>query len=466
MISRRIQFTVVGHPNKGKSSIVSTLARDDAVATSPRSGTTRRATRYRVDTGKGGFELIDTPGFQRPRQVLKWLESHATSAAERKQAVALFVADAECQARFVDEVELLRPLTKCAAVLYVVDGSRPYGREYEAEMEILRWTGCASMALINPILGEAFITDWRNALQQYFKLVRVFNPFQADFAKQRALLEAFTHLCPAWTANIRQVIDDLDAAQIEQDQRCIRLLAHLLSDLCNYQWRQKTLSERQAKALQPVVRKAYVEWMVKREETAFEQLKQIFAHRQTQLSIKAIDYPPDLFDTAHWYAWGLNKSQLIAVSAASGATAGAALDLAVAGHSFMLGAIGGGLLGAGSAVFGADKLLKAKIKGLPLGGFEACQGPVKDKNFPFVVAGRFLHLWRQLRAKNHANRSSLEVASRGLQDNLVSLEAAKKKQLTRAFAKLSGQKTAEDLEEALAPLFAATRLEKKADSKA
>ena len=33
-------FAIVGHPNKGKSSIVSTLARDESVAISPLPGTT------------------------------------------------------------------------------------------------------------------------------------------------------------------------------------------------------------------------------------------------------------------------------------------------------------------------------------------------------------------------------------------------------------------------------------------
>ena len=58
------RFAVVGHPNKGKSSIVATLAEDDSVAISPVPGTTKRARVYpmRVD-GEVLYELIDTPGF-------------------------------------------------------------------------------------------------------------------------------------------------------------------------------------------------------------------------------------------------------------------------------------------------------------------------------------------------------------------------------------------------------------------
>src|SRR5690606_2833476 len=120
------------------------------------------------------YSLVDTPGFQRPGKVLRWLEAHANSADERFAAVKKFVADPECRERFPDEVQLLSPIVNGAAILYVVDGSRPYGPEYEAEMEILRWTGQASMALINPIENENHIESWRQALSQYFKVVKVF----------------------------------------------------------------------------------------------------------------------------------------------------------------------------------------------------------------------------------------------------------------------------------------------------
>ncbi len=40
------QFAVVGHPNKGKSSIVATLAMDDSVRIGPQPGTTQHCRRY------------------------------------------------------------------------------------------------------------------------------------------------------------------------------------------------------------------------------------------------------------------------------------------------------------------------------------------------------------------------------------------------------------------------------------
>lgn len=449
----RPEFAVVGHPNKGKSSIVSTLSHNDNIQISSRSGTTENAHHYVVETTDGCYDLIDTPGFQRPIKTLAWLNQHCSSASERAATVARFVADVECQKLFKDEVELLAPIVAGAAILYVVDGSRPYGSEYEAEMEILRWTGQPSMALINPIESSECIEQWENALAQYFKSVRVFNPMTADFEKQIELLKTFAHLNPKWASMLNGIVGDLQKKRRQQQTDSTVILAHLVEDLCQYQYCQKVLTESQAKQIEPVLARQYKQWMKQREEQAIEALLTTYAHFQTKVSLDQFDLPPDLFDCDHWFAWGLNKKQLVSAAAMAGAVGGAAVDLAVAGHSFMLGAIGGGIIGAGSAWFGADKLVDLKIKGLPVGGYQACIGPIKNRNFPYVIIGRFLHLYRQIAQLNHANREPLNFEASDFQDKVANLENAAQKELHKACEKLIKQKSVEDLEAILGPFF-------------
>ncbi len=192
-------FAVVGHPNKGKSSIVATLAEDEGLAIGPAPGTTRRATRHTFSIdGEPHYVLVDTPGFQRAGAVLEWLESRATTASARPSLVAEFVATHRQDPRFRDECELLQPIVEGAGILYVVDGSKPYGAEYELEMQILQWTGRPRMALINLIGEEDHQQEWRRALGQYFSLVRVFDAVAADFDTRVALLQAFGELDPDW----------------------------------------------------------------------------------------------------------------------------------------------------------------------------------------------------------------------------------------------------------------------------
>ena len=446
-------FAVVGHPNKGKSSIVSTLAHNDSVQISSRSGTTTESIRYQVNTRRSGYQLIDTPGFQRPGKVLHWLQQHAESASQRKQAVADFVADSNCRSLYPDEVALLTPVTKGAAILYVVDGSRPYGAEYEAEMEILRWTGQPSMALINPIENESHVTEWSNALGQFFKTVRVFNPFKADFVKQIDLLATFTHLNPEWADNHQLIIADLAGQREQQRQNSALILARLVDDLCNYQFCQKVLNESQGRSLETALKTRYQHWIKTREEKAVKELLANYAHFATTIKIVDLNLPPDLFDCDKWFAWGLNKKQLLSAAALAGAATGVAVDLALLGHTLMLGALGGGLFGLGSAWLGSDKLAETRLKGLPLGGYQACYGPVKHRNFPYVVIGRFLYLYRQVSQLNHANRQALSLNADDFQQQVAKLEKSQQKNLHQACARLIRQKSVDDLDQLLLDLF-------------
>jgi len=188
-------FAVVGHPNKGKSSLVATLTQQDAVRISPLPGTTTRADRYDLRVGNQTlYSLIDTPGFQRARAALDWMKRHETDAASRPGVVARFVEEHARGERFHDEVELLRPIVEGAAILYVVDGAHPYGPEYDAEMQVLRWTGRPSMAVINPIGDAAYADQWRDALGQFFRLVRVLDAVHAPFEQRVFVFRAMAGL--------------------------------------------------------------------------------------------------------------------------------------------------------------------------------------------------------------------------------------------------------------------------------
>ncbi|MEX1057526.1 MAG: GTPase domain-containing protein, partial [Natronospirillum sp.] len=190
---------VVGHPNKGKSSIVSTLAEDDTVCVGAESGTTRTADTYEfMIADHVALALTDTPGFQRPRQVLAWLEAESVPPAARPERVRAFLAVPEHQQQFSDEVALLTPIMNGAGILYVVDASQAVTASDEAEMEILRWTGQPRMAVINPMGAAPATAEWQRALSQFFQWVRVFNPLSAALPARLALLRAVGELTPAW----------------------------------------------------------------------------------------------------------------------------------------------------------------------------------------------------------------------------------------------------------------------------
>ncbi|MEX2365208.1 MAG: DUF3482 domain-containing protein, partial [Pseudohongiellaceae bacterium] len=362
-------FAVVGHPNKGKSSIVATLAHDDRVAVSPQSGTTRVAETLTVRISEQSYQLVDTPGFQRPHKVLQWLQAHAASAEQRATAVKKFIEDPACQQQFPDEVELLEPIVKGAAILYVVDGSRPYGMEYEAEMEILRWTGQASMALINTIETDSYVEQWQQALSQYFRVVKVFDAMTADFDKQLSILEAFGLLREQWRESIAALVSAARQQRRQQAIDSVSMLAELLSSLCYFQLTREVTDRAGALALKEEMTAKFYAWLEKRERQALDQLQELYGYRNLQSELYSLPLNEDLFDTEKWVVWGLNRKQLLVAASISGAAAGALIDLGLAGSSLLLGALGGGIIAGGSAWLGADRIADFKIDGAPLGGY-------------------------------------------------------------------------------------------------
>jgi hypothetical protein len=191
-------FVVVGHTNWGKSSVVATLAADERLAVSRRPGTTQYNQLLPWQMGERTLcTFIDTPGFDAPRHVLRWLKERDRSAVERPSLVQRFVEEHEGSEQFRHECELMRPILAGGIILYVVDTSVPPDAVAEAELQILQWTGRPRMALLNRTRQRDCEEQWRALLSQRFQLIRPFDAHQADFATRLQLLHALRELDPA-----------------------------------------------------------------------------------------------------------------------------------------------------------------------------------------------------------------------------------------------------------------------------
>lgn len=412
------RFAVVGHPNKGKSSIVATLAADDAVRVAPEPGTTTRSREFPMSVdGQTLYTLIDTPGFQRARRALDWMKQRETSADQNTSVVRDFVREHERTDAYIDEVELLRPLLdedNPAGILYVVDGSVPYGPEYEAEMEILRWTGRPSLALINPI-GEAdHVEAWRSALGQYFKIVRVFNAVTAEFDKRLELLRAFGQLKEDWRQPLDQAVQALDADRKRRRRESAREIAALLADGLTLSVTKKMGPTEDAKKFQPALLEDFKGQLRRREKRGRERIELIYDHhgldrREADAGADIETLVGDLFSQEAWLLFGLRRRDLVLVGAGGGAAAGGALDLAAGGTSLFLGAAIGAVVGGTMGWMGAGRLAEFKLINRPLGGKLLRCGPTRNPNFPFVLFGRARFHHGLVAGRTHAQRGALEV---------------------------------------------------------
>ena len=432
------RFAIVGHPNKGKSSIVATLAEDATVAISPEPGTTTAARAYpmRVD-GVTLYELIDTPGFQRARDVLAWLRAHDRGADARAAVVAEFVEHHRGDVRFRDECELLRPILQGAGILYVVDGSRPYGREYEPEMEVLRWTGQPRLALINLIARGDHVDEWRAALSQFFSIVRVFDAMRADFARRIDLLRAFGAIDEGWTAQLNRAADALAQDRDRRKTRAAGEIADLMIAVLTERESAPLSETSEAAAVEESARARLRQSVSKREAAARRAVAEVYHHEGLEAREAAAAFlTEDLFSEHSFSVFGLSSSQLAMTGAASGAVAGGLIDAMLGGASLFLGAGIGAVIGAAGALVGADRLAKVEVLGTPLGGSELRLGPITDPNFPWVMLGRALLHVRLIAERNHARREALVIDAEVGAHLADAIDPAKRRFLDKIFRAL------------------------------
>jgi hypothetical protein len=423
------RFAVVGRVNKGKSSIVATLAEDDSVRIDARPGTTTETREFPVVVdGRTLFVLVDTPGFEDAPRALAWLRARDVSAAERPARVAELVRAHEGMDALVEERRLLAPILAGASVLYVVDGTKPYRRNYDVEMEILRWTGRPGMALVNRIGEEDHSAEWHRALGQYFSLVRDFDAFSATFEERLHLLTAFRELRPDLRASFEEAIAALSAQRRRRRADAAAVLARMLADALTHSEEIAAADEAELEAQRDRVERSFHDELRRIEGKARERVEALYGHSAARFEADALDRPvlrEDLFAEETWRLLGLAPAQLVAAGAVAGAALGGTLDALVGGASFMAGTVLGGAAGAGTALYSLTSRF-ARVRQVGPGGLAGTLlqaqkywsgerrfriGPHAQPNFPWVLLDRALLHYDAVVRRTHARRGSVQVAA-------------------------------------------------------
>lgn len=411
MISTHPKFAVVGHPNKGKSSIVSALALDDTVQISDTPGTTtkRRSFPLSVD-GKVLYELFDTPGFQRARKVLAWLEKHDVPAHKKPEVVQAFIDAHKEDERFNDEIELLEPIMEGAGIIYVVDGSQPYGEEYETEMEILRWTGQPSMALINHIDDADYSDEWKKALEQYFRMVRTYNPMKATLEHHMSILESMAQLKEEWIEPVKSSIKLLKQYKEQMLERSALLLTRLVYDSLSMVEKLYFYTHEASNEDKQRIERNYKDRLRDLEISTQKSIEEVWNHGHLKKAQKILTFEGmDLFSEETASVFGLTRKELIITAATSGAVTGAGIDLLMAGHTLLLGGVLGALVGGTGAYFGFNELSEVKVLGQTMGRRYLEMGPMENRNFPYILLGRAIYHTMKVAQISHAKREVFDI---------------------------------------------------------
>ena len=384
-------FAIIGHPNEGKSSVLSTLSEDDSVRISPVPGETTECQLFPVIIdGQEVIRFIDTPGFQNPRQTLSWMQSYQ---GPEDNLVSSFLAHHRHQPGFHDDCELLQPVAEGAGIIFVVDGSRPVRNVDRAEMEILRLTGAPRMAVINNKEDDGdFIKDWHNAFRKHFNAIRIFNSCRANYIERIELLESLKSIDQQLEPLLREVITAFKQDWKLRTERSAELIIDLLCDALQHREALTIQQHDDQEHLHTRLLERYQHQISAKEQQTYSAIRKLFKHNifNVQLPDQSI-LQDDLFSSRTWAFLGLSKNQLITAGAVSGAVVGGGIDAMVGGASFGIGAALGGIVGAAGTVLKGKRLIdQVKLFGQKVGGEQLQIGPASNSQLMYILIDRSL----------------------------------------------------------------------------
>ncbi len=408
-------FAIVGHPNEGKSSVVSTLAENDRVRISPTPGETLVCQTFPVIIDDQEIiRFIDTPGFQNPRRILRWMKANED---RNDRIVPAFLDSHADDPDLAQDRELLTPIAQGAGVIYVVDGSRPIRSVDKAEMEVLRLTGAPRMAIINCKEDDTeYLFQWKTAFRRHFNAIRVFNAHQATYAERISLLESLKGIDQDWITPLATVISAFKKDWAHRNALTVEIILTMLTESLEFSITRNYTEKTDEESLKKKLFEKYTQAIEKIEAIAHQRIRRLYKHNifNYDLPRQSIIHQ-DLFNEETWQVLGLTRKQLATLAGITGGTIGAAIDVAAHGLTFGLFTVIGSAVGAGWAAFGGGRqLADTKVAGMTLGGQQVRVGPNENIQFLYILIDRALIFYVHIINWAHGRRdasSSVETES-------------------------------------------------------
>lgn len=400
-------FAIIGHPNEGKSTIVSTLAEDDKVRISQVPGETVDCMEFPVIVdGKEIIRFIDTPGFQNPRKTLAWFNNVKNN---EKNIIQSFIEANKNNDDFTDECKLLTPVSKGAGIIYIVDGSRPVRKIDTIEMEILRLTGQPRIAIINnKDDNQTFIEDWKREFLKHFNSVRLFNGHTATYVERIELLESLKAIFQDWQEALTKVIDAFKNDWEKRNKIASCAIIQMIVKSITHKERKKITNDENISTIKAKQLENYKAKINAFEKETCGKIKKLFKH-----NIFNFDLPPasvlhsDLFDEESVRVLGLKPNQIALAGGVTGGMIGAAADIAAHGVTFGLFTLVGSASGAGYAFLNKDKMVRTRVAGLKIGQKKVITGPCRNIQFMYIQLDRMLLYYSHVINWAHGRRDNI-----------------------------------------------------------
>lgn len=396
-------LAVVGHTNVGKTSLLRTLTHDANFGeVSDRPSTTKHVEGAQLNVeGNTLVELYDTPGLEDAIALLEYLESleRPNERSDGPTRLQRFLDGPEAKGRFEQEAKVIRQLFNSDAGLYVIDVREPVLAKYRDELQILRDSGKPLLPIFNFVADEQTREQqWKTLLSSLgvHALVR-FDTVSPPLDGERRLYENLALLIESARPQLERLVNDLERQRTVRRQGAAKIVAETLIDVAAYSRLVESDADKQetAESLHFDIRR--------REQRCIEELLKLykFNQRDTQAAnLPLFDgrFADDLFSSEALKQMGIR----LGTGFATGAAAGASIDLAVGGLSMGTAAAIGAIVGGMSQ---SVKHYGPQLIGMFKGGYKLSV----DDAILSLLALRLLGLQQLLDARGHAAQTALNL---------------------------------------------------------
>ena len=217
---------------------------------------------------------------------------------------------------FSHEVEMFNALSRASAIIYVVDGSRPWcSNEDGREMEILKWTCIPCLVVINNKKGyEKFIDKWQKQAKKVFGKFVMFNAWDADFSNRLHLFENLLEIDSAHAEKIETVIKELKAHHQARIEKCATIFLELIRTVLTIEKQKKVTCNvniyNELEGLQDLFQKDVMAY----ERAALNKARKVFKHNCFEFSMPDHSSKRQKFLASKTKKCGLTKENILRVT--------------------------------------------------------------------------------------------------------------------------------------------------------
>jgi len=395
-------FAIIGKPNNGKSSIISTLTFDDRIAVADEIGTTKFKSKYTYKyNGKDICHFYDTPGFENAEKIYDNLENNPIDISIKKK-LEKYLQDVKKEKSITSKsIEIIEAVLDCDFVVFVINISKDFNiNEIGYELEILKKLSQDVIVLFNQIDKNNYKENWKKILLDEYDIKNTYtiDPLNSQYEN---IIKIFTSIYSKNSEKYES--NQLDKVLItyrnhykENMNETIKLISEYLKDTLAIK-----IDTTREKIKSKEAEYQMVDEINKKEKNVQKEINKIWGYHQ----VKVID-KREKYNTPINTKLKLTKKEKALISATIGAiSTGTATGLLSGGLAAPAGALIGGTVGAAAGYLSDGKLYDYNI----LKKDAVISIDKKDMDLSMILLQRILYYTKVIINHGHANRTAIEI---------------------------------------------------------